>query len=196
MPRTLLLLLPVFALWSCPANKHRAVLSAGDQVQFLRANRGHEIVVKKGKHTARMRLVGVYAFDEAGRQHREIQALAERAARTWSDRFEGKTLTVALERSEPDPRGRFLGYLQDNDSDIAVELLKEGLLARYTEYPVPREAEYRAAEDSARQEKRGIWASETTVNRLKALRQTWSAAHQRRAGKTPQDSLLEAELAP
>lgn len=183
-----ILLLPV--LGACTQSVPEAKLTSNDIVQFVRANRGHEIVVRKGQHTARMRLVGLYAFDPSVRRKNEIVAFADMGVRYWEKRYPGKQLTVVLERSEPDPRGRFLGYLYDGEHDVGELLLREGIVAAYTEYPWRRERDYFAAETVAREKTRGLWAGEQAVARLRALRETWSSVHRRKFGTTPKDPWL------
>ena len=181
---------------ACSSRPPEATLVNNDRVQYVRANRGHEIVVKKGDKTARIRLVGVYAFDPKIRRKNEIVNFADMAVSTWDKRFAGKDLEVTLEFEETDPRGRYLGQAHFGGEDIAEAMIREGLLAVYTEYSFRRSAVYHAAEAEARNAVRGIWSSDIAVERLKALRRTWSSAHARRFGDPAKDPFLGAESAP
>ena len=94
-----LLILPIVV--GCTDPIPEAKLDNDDMVELVSANRGHEIVVKKGNLTARIRLVGLYAFDAKVRRKRSLAKVADDAIAFW-ETYKNKKLRVVLERVEPD----------------------------------------------------------------------------------------------
>lgn len=175
---------------ACTSKTQRADLADGDTVTFVKANRGHEIVLEKDGARATLRLVGVYTFDPRVPNSAEIQSLAESAVDFLESRYQGERLTLQLERAALDPRGRYLGFLHAGEQDINVQMLSAGQAAVYTEFPFSREETYFQAERPARTSQKGIWRRPRSRERIAALRTTWAAVHARRVGSAPPDPLM------
>lgn len=178
---------------ACRSEQYTARLASGDSVQFVRAIKGNDLVVKKAGGFARLRLVGVYTFDPNVREKNDIAVWANNAAEFAAHLGEKGPLKVVLELDELDPRGRHLGFLEVDGTDVGRELIEQGHGAVYTEYPFSRESAYFAAESPARVGVRGIWGGVAAKKRLLALRETWSAVRGREAGTPLLDPLLAAE---
>jgi endonuclease YncB( thermonuclease family) len=174
----------------CRGEHYTARLATGDEVQFVKTIKGNDIVVDKQGQLARIRLVGVYAFDPTVREKKDIEAAAKKAAELAATLAKGKTLRVTLELERLDPRGRHLGFLEVDGVDIGRQLIVEGVGSAYTEYSFSREADYIAAEAEARAQARGIWSGKRPTNRIVALRETWAAVRSRGSGKALTDPLL------
>lgn len=177
---------------SCRASEFRARLTSGDEVLFVRAIKGNDLVVRKGDELARVRLVGVYAFDPAVNENRDIAACAKGAAEAVTTELAGRPLRVELIHPERDPRGRHLAYLTSDTTDVGRWLLAEGHVAVYTEYPFARESDYLAVEAQSRARVQGVWAAPVAAKRIDAFRQTWAAVRSRAHGGSAVDPLLDA----
>ncbi len=187
--RPSLAVLAVLVLAACSREEYTATLATGDEVSLVRANKGHELVLKKGEQLARIRLVGIYTFDPEAQARKDIMKAAKQAVEAMHQK-KGAPLKVVLEREAPDGRGRFLGYVEADGVDLGRQLVEEGSASVYTEFPFKREADYFASEDAARAQKRGIWTGNAAQKRILALRDTWSAVRLREFGSTVRDPVL------
>ena len=175
---------------ACSRERFAATLRTGDTVRVVRALKGHELHVQKQDALAKVRLVGISTFDARLRDEREIMAYGRLAIERIMARTGEAVPRVILERDAPDPRGRFLAYLELEGVDLGRLLVEEGLAGVYTEFPFSREADYLAAEARAREAKRGIWGASAAGARVLALRTTWAATRLRAFGDRVQDPLL------
>jgi endonuclease YncB( thermonuclease family) len=186
-------LVVVLLFAGCKGESYEARLSTGDTVKFIRAIKGNDVVVEREGKLARVRLVGVYAFDPNVSEKKEILALARGGVDAIGARTRDKPLKIVLELQELDPKGRHLGFLESDGVDVARSLIEDGTLAVYTEYPFSREADYIAMENGARAAGKGVWGATTSPKRLRALRETWASVRTRRSGAGPADPLLAAQ---
>ncbi len=180
------------AFTACRGDQHAAVLATGDSVQLVRAVKGHELVVEKQGQTAKIRLVGIYTFDPQVQEQSDITRYGKRAVDFVQTKTQGVPLRVVLERQAPDPRGRYLGFVELAGVDLGRRLIDEGYAAIYTEYPFSREANYFAAEASAREVGRGLWGGGAARKRVRALRETWASVRARAGSGAISDPLSES----
>lgn len=176
---------------ACRNEQHAAQLATGDAVQLVRAVKGHELIVQKLGQTAKIRLVGIYTFDPLVQEQSDITNYGKRAVDFVQTKTQGVPLRVVLERQAPDPRGRYLGFVELEGGDLGRRLIDEGYAAAYTEYPFSREADYFATETSARERERGLWSSGATRKRVRALRETWASVRARAGSGAISDPLSE-----
>lgn len=181
-------------LAGCDAKRFTAHINDGDVVRLVGAPRGHEWIVEKGGERARLRLVGVYAFDPRTPE----TSLQERAAeaQAFAEALRGQELSIMLERREPDQRGRYLAFVAQGGRDLGAELVRSGLAAVYTEFPFSREAIYQEADAAARAAQLGLWRDPLATERLRALRKTWAAVRERFVGRPVHDPFVSAEVTP
>ncbi len=146
----------LIALWLTFANiAHADVLigkvigvSDGDTITVLDNN--------KQSHT--VRLVGIDAPEKS-------QAFGQAAKKSLSDLVFGKQVEVLWEKR--DRYQRMLGKVMLHGQDICLEQIKRGMAWHYKQYQrdqSPQDlADYAAAEQSARQDKTGLWADATPM---------------------------------
>lgn len=191
MSRVALIVL-LAALVSCRDSYYQAKLADGDTVTLVRAVKGHELIVRKDGQAAKIRLVGIYTFDATVQEKNDITGFGRLAVDFVSSKAQGAALKISLERPDPDPRGRYLGFVDVAGADLGALLVQEGYAAVYTEYPFSREANYFAAENPARAGVRGVWGGTAARKRLRALRETWAAVRAREGRGIVADPLAEA----
>ncbi len=169
-----------------------AQLASGDLVHVVSANRGHEVVVEKGGELATVRLVGIYTFPISVMEKNEITVYARNAKGFVERELKGRTVNIILERQEPDPRGRYLGFIEEQGRDFNQRLIETGNAVLYTEFPFSREPAYAKADAEARKWVRGMWGGAASRKRLEALRRTWASVRLHETGVPVIDPLMQA----
>ena len=81
--------------------------------------------------------------------------------------------SVLLNTPPKDTHGRSLATLFVDDKDVALSLIKRGLVVVYTPYPFPALPLYLSAQDRARAERRGLWGNEAASARAAAVAKAW-----------------------
>lgn len=180
----------LLALHACSPKGPGVAINSGEVVTVVRANRGHELVVAKDGKTATVRLVGIYTFPIWPHEKTDISVYARAATEYLDSHVKDRNVQLILERPEPDPRARYLGFIVLDGVDINQKLIEEGHAAVYTEFPFSREAAYMAAEKAPRLEPRGLWAGHHAARRITALRDTWAAVRARKHSEKVVDPLL------
>jgi endonuclease YncB( thermonuclease family) len=176
-------------VWACPKRELEPVaeIATGDTVDVVDVVKGDELVVKKGKREAHIRLLGVHAFDavmdDPVIDRLRLPVLEHVKA------VKGKKVQVTLGKTSKDPHGRYLAYVGHDGHQLNRDLIAEGFVLVYTEYPFAREKDYLAAEAEARAAKKGIWADSVALKTLVGLRKLWREA---RAGAVDDPLLVGA----
>lgn len=179
----------VATLGSCNLLQRGSVdLSSGDTVEIDEVIKGDEVVVKRDGGHFRVRMLGVQAQDAV-----IADPFLEKAAKAATDYLtdlKGKPVQVFFEATVKDSHGRYLAYLQANDTDLNRQMVQNGVAVVYTEYGFGREKAYLDAEAVARQQRQGIWDADKTQTLVAGLRKQWREARQGRGDKPPTDPLL------
>ena len=162
----------------------------GDLVDVLVVVNGDEVIVSKAGARARVRMLGINAYDPVVNEF-EITAYGRAAVAFLENWVLGHEVKLVFDRTVRDVHGRYLAYLERDGTDVNRHMLEEGVAMAYTEYPFVREASYLSAEVIARSARRGIWAGIKSSKRTKALRHDWAAARRQRGDKTFADPLRE-----
>lgn len=177
---------------ACETHKPPAIdIDSGDLVRVVGAKRGHELVVEKQGIRATVRLVGIYTFVASINEKNDISVYAQASKDFVERELQGKTVTLVLEREEPDKRGRYLGFIEVDGADFNARMIDAGHAVLYTEFPFSREAAYFAAEVEPRKNVRGMWGGRSSAKRVKALRSTWAAVRRNKFGSPVKDPLLQ-----
>lgn len=124
---------------------------------------GDTIVISKDGVDATVRMIGVDT-PETVHPSKPVQCFGAEASKKTKEWLEGESVYLKVDptQGERDKYGRLLGYVfRDDGLFINRSLISEGFAFEYT-YNLPYEyqAEFQAAEDTARLEKRGLWADE------------------------------------
>ena len=165
-----------------------AKIKSGETVRVVRIVKGDEIVVEKGKSTARVRMLGIHSFDPVVNEF-EITAFGRAAVSFLEQWMLDRPVRLVFEDLIQDTRGRYLAYVERDGVDLNRRMIEEGVTTVYTEYAFGREASYLTAEELARSAGRGVWGSKRALLRIRALRKQWAAARLARTGQAPVDDL-------
>lgn len=103
---------------------------------------------------------GTYEIRIVGIDNPRDSDMAEKAALFVSQRLLGKNCTLRFEGRTPE--GEMNGRLFTDDpdygiKDVGVELVRNGLVSRQSSYVGYKYDEMKAAEDQAKEARRGIW---------------------------------------
>lgn len=120
---------------------------------------GDTLGLSNGQH---VRLIGINTPELSNRKRNtKDEPLAREAQRVLSQIIKNHQPTFTRGEEAQDRHGRMLAYMSLPNTNITAEeqLLKRGLAFAIAIPPnLDRLAQYRAAENEARQEKRGVWA--------------------------------------
>jgi len=92
-----------------------------------------------------------------------VQCFGQEASTKMTELTEGKKVILLVDSSQgdKDKYERLLRYIYIGSTDIGAEMIKEGYAYAYTKYPVDKTDEYKALENQARENKKGLWAENT-----------------------------------
>lgn len=174
------LLLGTSAFYGINAEKQRksvqsagGKIESGDLVKLVKVLDGDSLVaVKDGQAQVTIRLVGIKSFD--AKVEKDVatpfaQAAMELIQRSMTDR----PARVLLHSSSKDKYGRYLATLYADDEDLALKLVRQGLVLVYTVYPFPAMQSYLQEQEQARAGRRGLWSNATVTDRALALIREW-----------------------
>jgi endonuclease YncB( thermonuclease family) len=167
-----------------------AVLEEGDVVKVVGTIKGDEITVDKQGHAARVRLIGIHAFD-AVVADAQIAALTQGGVAALQEIVLNQEVKLTFDKQTKDASGRYLAYADKDGVDVNRRLLEEGWAVAYTEFAFVREAAYLTAEVGARQKEKNIWGLRPAAELVKGLRKQWREARTVSGGTAPADTLLD-----
>jgi len=117
---------------------------------------GDTIVLEYGE---RVRLIGVDT-PETVHPNKPVQFFGKEASKFTKDMVEGKNVRLEYDWQRKDRYGRTLAYVYLLDGTfINAEIIKQGYGFAYTKYPFKYMDEFREYERKARNDKKGLWAS-------------------------------------
>jgi len=153
-------------------------IDSGDLVRLVKVVDGDTVqVVREGQEPVTVRLIGIKSFD--AKVERDVvtpfgRAAVEALQRNMADR----PVRVMLNATPKDKKGRYLATLFADDQDIALHLVRKGLVLVYTVYPFPSMQLYLQEQEQARAGRRGLWASAAATERALAMANEWRRQNQ------------------
>ena len=153
-------------------------IDSGDLVRLIRVVDGDTVQVASDRlEPVTVRLIGIKSFD--AKVEKDVvtpfgQAAREALQRLMTDR----PIRVMLNATPKDKRGRYLATLYADDQDIALYLVRQGLVLVYTVYPFPAMQIYLQEQEQARAGRRGLWSSSAATERALAIMNEWRGQNQ------------------
>jgi endonuclease YncB( thermonuclease family) len=148
-------------------------IESGDIVRLITVIDGDTVqVARDGQEPVTIRILGIKSFD--AKVEKDVvtpfgQAARESLQRLMADR----PIRVLLNITPKDRRGRYLATLFADDRDIALQLVRQGLVLVYTVYPFPAMQSYLQEQERARAGRLGLWASTAASERALAMINEW-----------------------
>jgi endonuclease YncB( thermonuclease family) len=148
-------------------------IDSGDLVRLVKVVDGDTVqVAREGQEPVTVRLIGIKSFN--AKVEKDVvtpfgQAAVESLQRMMTDR----PVRVMLNTTPKDKNGRYLATLFADDRDIALHLVRQGLVLVYTVYPFPSMQGYLQEQEQARAGRRGLWASAVATERAQAMMDEW-----------------------
>jgi endonuclease YncB( thermonuclease family) len=134
---------------------------------------GDTVVVRtEAGERVSVRVLGIKAFDggsgrdDATRFGREAMDAIERRAAN-------KPIRLALSQPPRDKYGRLVASLSVDDEDLALALVRDGLVLVYTVYPFAAMGLYLQEQEAAKADRRGLWGAPQTAQRADLLLRDW-----------------------
>jgi endonuclease YncB( thermonuclease family) len=153
-------------------------IDSGDLVRLVKVIDGDTVqVARDGQEPVTVRLIGIKSFN--AKVEKDVvtpfgQAAVEALQRLMTD----QPARVLLNITPKDKNGRYLATLFADDQDIALHLVKQGLVLVYTVYPFPSMQNYLQEQGTARAGRRGLWASAAASERAIAMINEWRGQNQ------------------
>lgn len=153
-------------------------VESGDLVKLIKVIDGDTILAARdGQEPVTIRIVGIKAFD-AKVEKDVVTPFAQAALENMHRSMNNRPVRVLLNSTPKDKRGRYLATLYADDEDIAIRLIRQGLVLVYTVYPFPAMQSYLQEQEQARAGRRGIWANAAATERALALIREWRSQSQ------------------
>ena len=153
-------------------------IESGDLIRVIRVIDGDTVLAaREGQTPVTIRLVGVKSFD-AKVEKDVVTPFAQAAIETLQRSMADRPVRVLLNTTPKDKHGRFLATLYADDEDVAIRLVRSGLVLVYTVYPFPAMQTYLQEQEQARAGRRGIWSNTTATERALALIREWRSQNQ------------------
>lgn len=165
-------------------------LVSGERVQVAQAVKGDELVVRRDGAQARVRLLGIHAF-QAVVDDALVKNLGEEGRQALAAGVDGREVRVTLTDVPQDDRGRYLGYVDLEGADVAADMVRQGWVAVYTEFPFARERHYLKLESEARTAKKGLWEQPQMWPLVAGLRRQWREFRTAKGAAPEIDPLLD-----
>lgn len=153
-------------------------IDSGDLVRLVKVIDGDTVqVAREGQAPVTARLIGIKSFD--AKVEKDVvtpfgQAAREALQRVMAD----KPVRVMLNATPKDKHGRYLATLYADDRDIALYLIRNGLVLVYTVYPFPSLQMYLQEQERARAGRRGLWSNAAATERALAMMSEWRGQSQ------------------
>lgn len=167
-----LLIILLGRIFPAPENQNRtealerptppAVVSTTDgeaQVQVDRIIDGDTIDVLVNGEEKRIRLIGLNT-PETKDPRKPVECFGKEASLYITQLLEGKTVRLEADDSQDqqDRYGRLLRYVFVGEMNVNLEMIRQGYGYEYTyERPYRYQAEFKAAQQEALDQKRGLW---------------------------------------
>ena len=164
-------------------------LASGDSVRLTQVVKGDELEVERGGTRYRVRMLGIQAFYPVLADTAFLDKYSK-AAEAALTAHKGKEVQLFFEAPVKDVHGRYLAYVQIGDTDLNLDMIRQGLVITYTEFAFGREQAYLEAEATGRRERRGLWEADPAQPMITGLRKQWRELRRGRSEKPPTDPIL------
>jgi len=153
-------------------------IDSGDLVRLVKVIDGDSVQVgREGQEPVTVRLLGIKSFD-AKVEKDVVTPFGQAAVETLQRLMSERPVRVMLNATSKDKNGRYLATLFADDQDIALHLVRQGLVLVYTVYPFPAMQTYLQEQEQARAGRRGLWASAAASERAMAMINAWRGQSQ------------------
>lgn len=153
-------------------------IDSGDLVRLVKVIDGDTVqVVREGQEPVTVRLIGIKSFN-AKVEKDVVTPFGQAAVEALQRMMTGRPVRVMLNATPKDKNGRYLATLFADDQDMALYLVRQGLVLVYTVYPFPAMQGYLQEQEQARAGRRGLWASTAATERALAMISEWRGQNQ------------------
>lgn len=150
-----------------------ADVHTGDLVTFSKIIDGDTVLLVNGKgDPVTVRILGIKSFDTTSTKDPGA-AWGRRANEVLRKALEAKPIRVMLSTPPKDTHGRTIATLFVDDEDVALKLIREGLVLVYTAFPFPAMHSYMHEQEAAKNDHKGLWGDPLATERAQMLVQEW-----------------------
>jgi micrococcal nuclease len=132
---------------------------------------GDTILVSKNCEPVKVRMIGIDT-PETVDPRKPVQCFGKEASDYTKKHLQGKSVVIETDAEQDtyDKYGRLLGYvILEDGTNFNKTLIEEGYAHEYTyQTPYRYQKEFKEAEQSARENQRGLWNLETCAGNTKS----------------------------
>lgn len=159
------ILLAAVIVRAFPETDPGSAVSSTDALVVEEVFDGDTISVRRNGVIEKVRFIGIDT-PETKDPRKPVQCFGEEASRYTHTLLEGKRVRLEIDptQGERDRYGRLLAYVRREDGlFVNKQLVAEGYAHEYTyqDNPYKYQAEFRTAEQSAREQQKGLWSANT-----------------------------------
>ncbi|MDQ5943995.1 MAG: micrococcal nuclease [Patescibacteria group bacterium] len=159
------LLLTAIIVRAFPAKDPGSALSSSDALAVVEVFDGDTISVQRNGVVEKVRFIGIDT-PETKDPRKPVQCFGKEASQYTKGLLEGKRVRLEIDstQGERDRYDRILAYVRREDGlFVNQQLVAEGYAHEYTyqDQEYAYQAEFRAAEEVARNEQKGLWSPNT-----------------------------------
>ena len=132
------------------------------------------IIERKGKRE-RVRFLRVNTPESVHPDKKRNTPMGKVTSNFAKERLSGKSVTLEFEGEQRDRYDRLLAYIFVGEENFCLTLVEEGMSPYYTPYGLSKnyDAEFRKAEQEARDAKLGIWSTPESTQKYLRLKSKW-----------------------
>ncbi len=132
------------------------------------------IIERKGKRE-RVRFLRVNTPESVHPDKKRNTPMGNVASNFAKKHLSGKSVTLEFEGERRDRYDRLLAYIFVGEENFGLTLVEEGMSPYYTSYGLSKnyDAEFRRAEQEARDAKLGIWSTPESTQKYMRLKSKW-----------------------
>jgi micrococcal nuclease len=151
------------------------VLAIADQYKVIRVVDGDTIVIKYNGKYEKVRFLYVNTPESVHPDKKQNIPMGKVASRYTQKKLTSKYVKLEFESYRRGNYGRLLAYVFVDGKNINLDLVRQGLSPYYTKYGRSQkyDAEFRAAEKQAREEKLHIWGDPELAKKYLRLKSKW-----------------------
>ncbi|MBU1935788.1 thermonuclease family protein [bacterium] len=142
---------------------------------------GDTIIIEQNGKKERVRFLRVNTPESVHPDKKQNTPMGKVASDFTKKHLNGKSVTLEFEEERRDKYDRLLAYVFVEEENFCLTLVEEGLSPYYTAYGLSKnyDAEFRRAEQEARDANLGIWSTPGSADKYLRLKSKWG---QKRSG--------------
>lgn len=130
-------------------------------------------VVSENPQTFVVRILGIKSFDPDVNDLK-TSGIASQAVSYLENSLKDSVFRLRFSEFKKDNKDRVLAYIENNNLDTGLELIRAGLSLVFIKFPFDRMKSYLKEETLAKSNKKGLWSNKSLSQRADNLKIVWA----------------------